>query len=527
MIKLVDLSTEAARRWPGAVEVRTDLAGPSCELSCATKTLPAVCDWLFNAAGYSFAGLVAEERASQWDLRHVFYGEPDMGWVQVVVHSPLGNKRLPSIIAAVHAADWHEREAEDHFGLVFEGHPKLGDFVLHDDRWQEGLEPMRRSFNGRQAVRQRQPNPNWRPRPIVHAPGAFMMPIGPVFAGTSEPVHFLLETVGEDVIRTIPRLFYKYRGVEKVAEGRTVDDALALAQRFCGTSAFAHGLAFCRAAEKIGRTDVPPRAQRLRVLLAELERFRHHVAAIEAICQSTGLAVAASQTAIVHEDLLRLTGLLTGHRYLFGMLRIGGLTRDIEDGDCQRALAAARSAAERLDQLQQMLRMTSTFLDRIEEVGITTTAAARAHGLVGPVARAAGIRRDLRKAQPYCGYDALDFDVPVEDEGDGYARLRILFAEVTQSLRLMEQTTTDLPSGPVAPPHKTQPGAALGWAEAPRGAAVAWLRIGDDGRVERYRIMPPAFMNWHGLHLAAENFAFQDFPIILATFDLSVAENDR
>ncbi len=386
---------------------------------------------------------------------------------------------------------------------------------------------MRRRFNGREAVQQRQPTPNWRPRPVVKAPGSFMMPVGPVFAGISEPIHFLLETVGEDVIRTIPRLFYKYRGIEKIAEGRTIEDVLALAERFCGTSAFAHGLAFCRAAEEISRSDIPPRAQRLRVLLAELERFRHHVAAIEAICQSTGLAVATSQTAIVQEDLLRLTAALTGHRYLFGMLCVGGLARDIGDPDCERASLAAHSAVKRLEEIEGMLRMTSSFLDRIEQVGITTHAGARAHGLVGPVARAAGIARDLRKAQPYCGYDALDFDVPVEDEGDGYARLRILFAEVRQSLRLMEQAAEGLPPGPVAAPQATQPGAALGWVEAPRGAAACWLRIGEDGRVERYRIMPPAFMNWHGFHLAAENFAFQDFPIILATFDLSVAENDR
>ena len=146
---------------------------------------------------------------------------------------------------------------------------------------------MRRRFNGREAVEQRQPNLNWRPRPIVKAPGSFMMPIGPVFAGITEPVHFLLETVGEDVIRTIPRLFYKYRGIEKIAEGRTIEDVLALAERFCGTSAFAHGLAFCQAAEEISRTRRSAAGARLRVLLAELERFRHHVAAIEAICEST------------------------------------------------------------------------------------------------------------------------------------------------------------------------------------------------------------------------------------------------
>jgi formate hydrogenlyase subunit 5 len=208
-------------------------------------------------------------------------------------------------------------------------------------------------------------------------------------------------------------------------------------------------------------------------------------------------------------------------------LSVGGLSRDIGDPDCQDALVAVRNSLTRLEELQEMLRLSSTFLDRIEEVGITTRPGALAHGLVGPVARAAGIQRDLRKAQPYCGYDALAFNVPVEEEGDGYARLRVLFAEAKQSVRLMEQAVATLPSGPVAGPQLSQRGAALGWVEAPRGASACWLRIGEDGRVERYRIMPPSFMNWHGFHLAAEKFAFQDFPIILATFDLSVTENDR
>jgi Ni,Fe-hydrogenase III large subunit len=147
---------------------------------------------------------------------------------------------------------------------------------------------------------------------------------------------------------------------------------------------------------------------------------------------------------------------------------------------------------------------------------------------VGPVARASGVARDLRSAQPYSGYDAFAFDVPREQEGDGYARLRVLFAEARQSVRLMEQAVAALPAGPVlAADVKIQPGAALGWVEAPRGATFHWLRINDEGRVARYRLITPSFANWHGFHLAVENFAFQDFPIILATFDLSVAENDR
>jgi len=117
--------------------------------------------------------------------------------------------------------------------------------------------------------------------------------------------------------------------------------------------------------------------------------------------------------------------------------------------------------------------------------------------------------------------------VPVEREGDGYARLRILFAEARQSVCLLEQAADALSPGPVHAPVQLQTGAALGWVEAPRGAAFHWVRLDGNGTVARYRVVPPSFFNWHGFHLSVENFAFQDFPIILATMDLSVAENDR
>jgi formate hydrogenlyase subunit 5 len=130
--------------------------------------------------------------------------------------------------------------------------------------------------------------------------------------------------------------------------------------------------------------------------------------------------------------------------------------------------------------------------------------------------------------QPYSYYEKVEFDVPCEQEGDGYARLRVLFAEARQSVRILEQIAAALPGGPVrAEDARVKAGAALGWTEAPRGAAFHWLRVGEDGRIQRYRLVTPSFTNWHAFHLAAEDFAFQDFPIILATFGLSVAENDR
>ena len=454
---------------------------------------------------------------------------PKSPWVHVELQLDGPARPVPSISGLVNgpSVDWHEREAEDLFGLTFEGHPRLGDFVLHEE-WPEGVNPMRRDFDARRPIAVRAPEPNWEPPTIVAAPGAFAMPIGPVFSDFAESAHFLLETVGEDVIRTIPRFFYKYRGVEKIAEGWPADRVLLLAERFSGTAAFAHGLAFCLAVEAICGIDVPPRAQALRTVLAELERLRHHAAAITGICNSTALAVATSQAALIEEELLRLSGEVARHRYLFGLAQPGGLTCDLSPVRCGQLASAVSVLAGRLDDLYRMLRYSSSFLDRLEEVGIIAEDQAVSYGLVGPIARASGRPGDIRKAFPYAAYETVDFLVPTEPQGDGYARLRVLFREAEQSASIIGQAVRALPDSAVcSDPTGRQAGSALSAVEAPSGAAFHWLRLNADGTVARYRITPPSFANWHGFHLAAENFAFQDFPIILASFGLSLAENDR
>jgi len=521
-----ELKQEIDQRWPGQAQCPPDSGSP-CEVTCARATLPELCGRLFLEWNFSFAGLIVEEGASEWQLRYTFYGEGDAGWVHVLVTAPLAEKTFPSIVKFVHAADWHEREAEDLYGLVFEGHPRLGDFILHDDAWQEGVEPMRHKFDPQMAMAHRKPDEDWRPTRIVQEPGAFVMPVGPKYSGVTESVHFLLESVGEDVIRSTPRLFYKWRAIEKLAEGKTADEVLLLAERFAATTAFAHGLAYCQAVESICGVNLPPRAKTLRVFLAELERLRQHAGAIQEICESTALAVANAHAGICEEELLRISCELTGHRYLFGLLALGGLQCDLSDDACRKALEKSQTVLAKLNELEKRLRVSSSFLDRLEEVGIVPERTAMVYGLLGPIARASGVVRDLRRAQPYLGYENFQFDVPGEQEGDGYARLRILFAETRQSVRIMEQAVAALQSGSVREPFQLRAGAALGWVEAPRGGAFHWVRLDGNGKVARYRIVPPSFANWHGFHLAVEKFAFQDFPIMLSTFDLSVAENDR
>ncbi|MGH9716195.1 MAG: NADH-quinone oxidoreductase subunit C [Candidatus Acidiferrales bacterium] len=494
--------------------------------------LPTICKFLFWDSGCSFGGMIAEERQGNWRLSYLFL-LPGSGWIEVLLEVPTTITTVPSISSEVHAADWHEREAEDLFGLRFEGHPRLGDFILHDQMWPEGVAPYRKlrrdSTEADQDRFQRYPNPDWRPLLVVQDPGAFAMPVGPVYeGGLGQSVHFLLETVGEDVVRAVPRLFYNFRGVEKLAEGEPVSRAMLLAERFAATSSFAHSLAFCLAVETMCGVNIPARAKHFRILLSELERLRHHTGAITAICESTALAVAASQAAMVEERLLRASCQFAGHRYLFGLNTPGGLRRDFSDQACAELLKATDGAVGELRVLENRLYFTSSFLDRLEDAGIVNPEEAHDLNFVGPVGRASGRTGDLRRDCPYGGYEEYQFKVPREREGDGYARLRILFQEAYQSAQVIRQAAKRLEPEQISVPCELPAhGVALGWVEAPIGAALHWLRLDGAGMVERYRIVTASFNNWLGFRVAVENFAFQDFPIILATFGLSATECDR
>jgi formate hydrogenlyase subunit 5 len=524
-----ELTIAVTERFAAAVSQAATVNGCALSLSVnQPESLPAISRFLFRDMACTFGGIVAEQKSSYWQLTYLFL-LPEAGWISAVLRLPPDRQTVPSISADVHAADWHEREVEDLFGIHFANHPRLGDFILHDQVWQESIAPMRKGFDPNQSHFDRYPDVHWRPLLVVQDPGSFAMPVGPVYeGGVGESLHFLLETVGEDVIRASPRLFYKYRAVEKIAEGKRYGDVLLLAERFSATSACAHSLAYCLAVEKIASLEIPPRALRLRLALCELERLRHHAGAIAGICESTALAVAAAHAAIVEEELLRASCVFAGHRYLFGLNIPGGLLRDFEPDECANLLIAVDKAETELRALEERLRYSSSFLDRLEAVGAVDPQRARDLNLVGPVGRASGIGVDLRKVCPYSGYGAYAFEVPCEAEGDGYARLRVLFTEAAQSVRLIHQALESLEAGAVhVPIMEIRPGAALGWVEAPRGAALHWVSIDEAGKVDRYRTITPSFNNWLGFHAAAENFAFQDFPIILATFGLSASECDR
>jgi Ni,Fe-hydrogenase III large subunit len=229
--------------------------------------------------------------------------------------------------------------------------------------------------------------------------------------------------------------------------------------------------------------------------------------------------------------VLRLNATLSGHRYLFGLNVPGGLSRDLEPASGQAIRVTTHFVHQEFDVLRTMLLDSPSHLDRLEGTGILQAAEATAYATVGPVGRASGQDRDLRRDYPYAAYRDVEFTVPVYDDGDALARARVRLDEVLQSLRIIAQLLDDLPPGPVRvavgdalPPDR----AGMGWAESARGETVHWLLTDQAGHARRYRVRPASFANWQAFPLAVpgQNI-LTDFPIIEQSFGLSYAGNDR
>jgi Ni,Fe-hydrogenase III large subunit len=304
---------------------------------------------------------------------------------------------------------------------------------------------------------------------------------------------------------------------------------IQLAERLAGTSSFANALAYTRAVERSIGASVGPGDEHSRTLLAELERLYNHFGTIGRVAEATGLLVAAAQYGMLKEEVLRAGGRLTGHRYLRGVLRVGGMEIVLRPAELERLRAELADWSQRAERLNRLLEQTSTFVDRLDTTAVLLPDYAAEHRLVGPVGRASGIDRDTRRDHPYAAYSEVEFDVPTVSDGDAEARFQVHAAELGQSLRILRQLLDGWPGEdrPSDPPRWSS-GSSLGWAEAPGGEALHWVELDHNGRVVRWRARPPALVNWHTFaHACGSGNNLTDYPVIEASFAISVAEFDR
>ncbi len=478
----------------------------------------------FDAPLTTMVGL--DERSRSGKFRLVYTFSVSGYWVSVEATIDPARPRFPSVTRRLPAAHWYEREVQDLLGLVPEGHPDPRRLVLHDD-WPEGVHPLRKDFNPAIPV-PRVKGPQHRFHHL-HGEGIVEIPVGPIHAGVIEPGHFRFAAVGELVLHLEARLFYSHRGIEKLAEGKRFDTVLQIAERICGACAVSHAVAYCQAIESLAGVEIPPRAAALRTLVLELERLYNHVGDLGNMCAGVGFAVGTSQGGRLKEELQRLNERLTGHRFLRGVCRVGGVRRDVGATEVQDASDTLRRVHSEFVRFKELLLTNEPLTDRMTGTGIVPLAAARDLGAVGVAARASGVDRDTRRDHPHAAYGRMEPPVIVRTEGDARARALVRMDEATASFGLALAVLEALPNGALAaeiaplPPYRS----AIGATESPRGECVHWVQTGEDGRIDRYRVRSASFCNWPIVALAVPGNMVPDFPLINKSFELCYSCLDR
>ena len=502
--------------------------GPVVTVAVAATDTEAAVRRLAAAPGARLADLFASGGNPAIDgdpvvLRMVWGLDSDRRYL--VTESVIEGERYPALSDIVPAAFTEECEIYEQFGIRPAGDKPLNRVAL-PPQVDPGFPRLGRP-------------PAEQPADVhaAHFVGgqAFEFPFGPVRGVGVESLYYGLVTSGEELVDLYLFTWHKHRGVEWRLRGRTPREALFQVERTEGLGAVGVGWAFAAATEAAAGVEPPARAMRTRAIALELERLYNHAAATAALCQSTGLAVGQAAAEIALERLLRLNAAAFGHRYLFGVVDIGGTRCGPDAAALRRELPGAYGELRRA---ADALLGTNSFLDRLEATGILTQEAAQRLGMVGPVARATGLRVDARADHPAAPYAEHPPAVATGQGGDVLARFRVMQAEAAESVRLIGDLLeagagpgcADLPEGTISRtgPPGSPDRSGLGWAESSRGEALAWVSLDEGGRIARARLRPASVRNWRGFDDACRSQnVFTDVPIIEASFWLTVAGMSR
>jgi len=498
------------------------------ELIIDKNNLPQVCKFLCQEKGgrlFTMTGNDEREVHGAFFLYYVFSFDKIKHFITVKTAIDELDPVFPSVAADLPAANWYEREVNDLLGLRAQGHPDRRPLVLHGE-WPEEFHPLRKDYAPNARVPRDQDRESFMQydgRDVTE------IPVGPIHAGIIEPGHFRFGAVGDTILHLDARLFYTHRGLEKISEGLPLRKVLFLAERICGVCSLSHAAAFAQAVENAGQVEIPKRAQYLRTLFLELERLYNHIGDVGNVCAGFGFAVGNSQGLRLREELLQLNEQIVGHRYLRGVVELGGVRLDISPQQVLQISNTVNKVEADFQELVDILLSHEIALDRMTTTGVLSLKEANDLEVVGVAARASGRDIDIRRDQPYAAYANLVFTVPSYREGDVLARVRVRVDEVFASLAMIRQVLAELPQGdivtklPELAPYTT----ALGWVESPRGETVHWLMVGPGQTVYRYRIRSATYSNWPAVPLAVKGNIVPDFPLINKSFELCYACCDR
>jgi NADH-quinone oxidoreductase subunit D len=380
--------------------------------------------------------------------------------------------------------------------------------------------------------------------------------MGPQHPSTHGVLRLLLELDGENIVTCVPDIGFLHTGIEKNMEVKTYTQAEVMTDRLDYLNTVGNNLAYCLAVEKMIGIDVPPRAQAIRVILAELQRLASHLVWLG----TSALDVAAMSVFLYafreREVILDILELVSGQRMMTTYIRPGGVWRDVpvEFDDAVRNVL--NTFPKRIDEYEALLTKNPLFMDRTMGIGKITAEEAIQWGMTGASLRGSGPDWDLRKKRPYSGYEQYDFEVPTQNEGDVYARYIVRVREMRESLKIIRQALDKMPLGPVrsndrkfVPPPRSEIGVSMeslihhfklwtdGFAvpkgsvysavESPRGELGVFIE--SDGSSKPYRVhwRTPSFNNLEALPAMAEGLLIADLVAIIGSVDIVLGDVDR
>lgn len=450
-------------------------------------------------------------------------------WLRV----PRDDAWVPTLAGISYSGGRFEREVRDLYGIRPEGHPLPRRMVRHG-HWPTGYYPM---------LRDADPEPHFDadvgsyPFIQVGGDGVYEIPVGPVHAGLIEPGHFRFSVVGETIVRMKARLWFLHRGVEKLFEGKTPQDGIALAERISGDTAVGHALAYAMAVEQALGMQVTHEERARRAVLLELERLHNHVSDIGAIVNDVGFGIIHAHTQGLREQLLRHNQHVTGHRLLRGGITIGG-AHFVGDPDLDLIAEVSRSTAELVD----LALSNHGVRDRLTGTAILDAEQAYLLGTLGYVARASTLPIDARLDHPFVDLPCA-FVPATQATGDVLARFLVRAEEVATSATLIASwadaaTRTsrlaDMPVDAAVPSAVAISGGGdsapdrfgLGVVEAWRGTLVHRVELAPDGTLSRVKVVDPSYVNWPAVPVALADTIVPDFPLANKSFNQSYAGND-
>lgn len=360
-------------------------------------------------------------------------------------------------------------------------------------------------------------------------PERFVVPIGPQHPALKEPGHFEFTVDGEQVTAASVRLGYAHRGIEKATEGRNWVQNLYLLERICGICSHIHATAYCLGVEKLAGVTAPPRAQAIRVVVAELERIHSHLLWLGVAAHEAGFDTLFMYSWRDRETVMDILEALTGNRVNYSANLLGGVKFDMTPELQDMILKGLEFLEQRTHDYVAVVTTDATLLQRTRGVGVTSREQVEELGLIGPTARASGALRDLRVESPYAAY--ADFPiVPVTaTEGDLEARFVVRLKELFESYRLIRLILEKLPEGELQArmPRKIKPAETISRVEAPRGELFYFIKSNGTDQPERIKVRTPTLCNLASVCILAVGSQLADVPMILAGVDPCFSCNDR